>query len=133
MAKTSRHPWDEVSDELLTWLTEEPEYYVEALRSGHQTPFSADVSEQDKLDYYRRQVFMQNPDGSINFDEPNGEGRDMLIKRVGIDGYAQIMSQVMPKAGMRAMPGQHMMPGGSIMDDEEMGESMPDDEEQEPY
>jgi len=94
---------DEVADEILHWLEEEPDYYIEALRGGHQTPFSAEVSEPQKLEYYRRQVFMQNPDGSVDFDKPNGEGRDMLIKRVGIKGYTDIMSQVMPKRGLRVV------------------------------
>jgi hypothetical protein len=117
VAKPSKHPFDEIADEVLTWLNEEPEYFIEALRGGHQTPFSADVSESQKMDYYRRQVFMQNPDGSVDFTKPNGEGRDLLIKRVGIKGYTDIMSQVMPnsRGGIRQLP----LPSPEEEDDEE--------------
>lgn len=91
------HPFDEIADEITSWLTEESDYYVEALKGGHRSPFSADVSERDKRAYYERQVFMQNPDGSINYEQPNKDGRDMLIKRVGIKGYTDIMATVMPR------------------------------------
>jgi len=121
VAKASKHPFDEIADEVLTWLNEEPEYFIEALRGGHQTPFSADVSEAQKMDYYRRQVFMQNPDGSVDFTKPNGEGRDLLIKRVGIKGYTDIMSQVMPNSrnGIRQLPG--LEEDDDLGDEDEIG------------
>jgi hypothetical protein len=98
------HPFDEAVSEILDWLTDEPAYYAEALRGGHAAPFGADVTEAQKLEYYQRQVFATHPDGSINYDQPNPQGRDMLIKRVGIPGYTQIMAAVMPKrsAGLAA-------------------------------
>lgn len=91
------HPWDDAAAVIVQWLTDEPLWYAEALRAGHATPFAASVSEDQKLDYYRRQVFAQNPDGSVNLDQPNQAGRDMLIKRLGIKGYTQVMAAVLPR------------------------------------
>jgi hypothetical protein len=97
------HPWDLVSEDLKNWLETEPQYYIDQLKGGFRSPFSADVSEQEKLDYYRRQVFMQHPDGTPDYSKPNQAGRDMLMKRVGIDGYTQIIGAVMPvRSGLRA-------------------------------
>ena len=86
--------------DLTHWLETEPDYYIEALRGGYRAPFSANVSEAQKLDYYRRQVFMQNPDGTPDYTKPNEAGRDMLLKRVGVDGYTQILHAVMPRRGL---------------------------------
>jgi hypothetical protein len=95
----SRHPWDDAADSIIEWLENESEYYVEALKGGHAAPFSAPVNEAQKLDYYRRQVFATNPDGSVNPDQPNTEGREMLIKRLGIPGYTQVMAAVLGSRG----------------------------------
>jgi hypothetical protein len=95
------HPWDLAAQDLTDWLENEPSYYVDALRAGYRAPFSAKVSEQQKLDYYRRQIFMQNPDGTPDYSRPNTSGRDMLLKRVGIEGYTQIMGAVMPSQGLQ--------------------------------
>src|SRR5678809_1794954 len=98
----STHPWDLVAEDLKNWLETEPEYYIEQLKGGYRSPFSAGVSEQEKLDYYRRQVFMQHPDGTPDYTKPNHAGRDMLLKRVGSNGYTQSNGAVMPKrTGLR--------------------------------
>ena len=97
----STHPWDLAAQDLTDWLENEPDYYIQALRAGYRTPFAADVSEQQKLDYYRRQIFMQNPDGTPDYSRPNTTGRDMLLRRVGVEGYTQIMSAVMPRQGLQ--------------------------------
>lgn len=99
----SEHPYDSIADELGDWMNGEVDYYVEAMRGGHRAPFSADVSEQDKLDYYRRQMYMTAPDGTVQYDKPNGAGRDKIIDRLGLTQYAQIMDAVRPKRGLRAI------------------------------
>ena len=88
------HPFDSVSDEIMHWIDEESKYYVQALVGDYQSPFAAQVSEKEKLVFYKRQVFMQNPDGTPNYDQPNQAGRDKLIDRVGIDGFSTIMKAV---------------------------------------
>src|SRR5688500_6251129 len=127
MAKPTKHPYDEVADEILDWLQTEPDYFIEALRGGKQTPFSADVSEAQKMDYYRRQVFQMNPDGSVDYSKPNGDGRDLLIKRVGIKGYTEIMSQIMPNSrqgGMRQLPLPSPEEDEDLEDEDEVGPIM---------
>lgn len=102
MAETE-HPYDSIAEELGDWMNGEVDYYVEAMRGGHRAPFSADVSEQEKLDYFRRQMFMTAPDGTVQYDKPNGAGRDKIINNFGLTQYAQIMDTVRPKRGLREL------------------------------
>jgi hypothetical protein len=92
----SAHPWDGISDDITDWLTSETDYYVDALKMGHRAPFAANTSEKEKRDYYARQVFTPRPDGSLDYSKPNNPGRDILLKRLGIEGYTQVIQSVMP-------------------------------------
>lgn len=94
---TDIHPFDEAAAEIAEWIDGEASYYAEALRGGHRTPFSASVSESEKLDYYRRQAFETNPDGTPDLTKPNTQGRDMLMKRLGIPGYTRVMAAILPR------------------------------------
>lgn len=104
MPRPDAHPFDGIADDLFEWMNGEVEYHVEAMRGGHRTPFSAATSEKDKLEYYRSQMYKVDPDGTVRYDQPNPEGRDMLLKTYGTQKYAEIMSIVTPKNGMRAIP-----------------------------
>lgn len=97
------HPYDGVADELLGWLQTESKYYADAMRggSGTRAPFSAQTSEAEKLDYYRRQMYMTGPDGTIHYDQPNQQGRANLMQRLGVDGYTQVYHATKPQAGQR--------------------------------
>jgi hypothetical protein len=91
---------DGVAEELLGWLQTESTYYADAMRGRSQrSPFAADASESDKLDYYRRQMYKTNPDGSVQYHLPNYEGRQNLMTRLGVRGYAQVYEAVRPKQG----------------------------------
>jgi hypothetical protein len=46
-------------------------------------------------------VYMVAPDGTIQYDKPNEEGRATLINTLGPGGYAQIYDAVRPKQGRR--------------------------------
>lgn len=94
---SKRHPWDEAADEVSQWLTESPAYYAEAMKGGYDAPFGAKTTEEQKLEYYKRQAFEQNMDGSPDFTKPNTAGRQMLIDRLGINGYTQVMAAIMPR------------------------------------
>jgi hypothetical protein len=96
------HPMDEAAAEITRWLEEEPSYYAEALRGGRGTPFAANTSEAEKLDYYARQVFMKNPDGTPKYDTPNDAGREELLQRVGSEGYREIMTQLLRRQARSA-------------------------------
>lgn len=91
------HPFDEAASEIANWIKDESAWYADALRGGYNAPFAAPVSEQEKLDYYRRQVFMTNPDGTPNYEQPNTQGREMLMKRLGIPGYTRVMAAALPR------------------------------------
>src|SRR6266498_3890160 len=97
----SPHPFDGVVQDILDWIEEETPYYVDALKMGHRAPFAASTSEEEKRGYYRRQVFQTDPNGTVHYDHPNQQGRDMLLKRLGIPGYTQVLHSVMPKQNMR--------------------------------
>ena len=105
MPKRGQHPYDSVADQTLEWIQETTDYAVEALRGGYRTPFSANVTEAQKLDYYRRKLFVQNPDGSYDFSKPNTAERDKLLKKLGTKTYAEIMTTVLPQNGQsRPLP-----------------------------
>lgn len=101
----NEHPFDSVADDLLAWMNEEVDYHVETLRGGYRAPFSAQVSEKDKHDYYARQMFQAGPNGVVDYAKPNPEGRDKLLKSLGVTGYTQVMQAVMPpKSAKPAAP-----------------------------
>lgn len=104
MAPESAHPWDGIADELTAWIDGESDWYVDALKSGHRSPFAAPLSEAEKRQYFLPRVFAENPDGSINYDSPNQQGRDELVKQYGTQGFAEIVASVMPKQGRREIP-----------------------------
>jgi hypothetical protein len=111
------------------WMQGEVSYYVEALRGGYRTPFSAPVTETDKLDYWRRQMFMSKPDGTIEYDKPNAEGRDKLLKGHGIQTYAEVYDAVKPKKGLRPpMPTAEEVFEGS--EDTQVQDAGPPDEQE---
>jgi hypothetical protein len=99
MPRRAQHPFDSVADQTLEWIQETTDYAVEALRGGYRTPFSANITEAQKLDYYRRKLFVQNPDGSYDFSKPNQAERDKLLKKLGTKSYAEIMTTVLPQNG----------------------------------
>lgn len=92
----NQHPWDSISKELADWLTEDSKWLASAIRGEYASPFAAQTSEQEKLAYYRRQFYTQEPDGTINYEKPNLEGRQALIQRVGVDAYAEIAKAIGP-------------------------------------
>jgi hypothetical protein len=97
------HAWDGVATDLVDWLETESKWYANAMRGGSsRSPFAAQTSEAEKLDYYRRQMYMSAPDGTIQYHQPNQEGRDNLMTRLGVDGYTQVYNATKPQAGRRA-------------------------------
>jgi len=96
---------DGVAEELLGWLTTESSWYANALRGrSGRSPFAANASEAEKLDYYRRQMFGSTPDGQILYDKPNVQGRQNLMARLGVSGYSEVYNAVRPKPGRRSAP-----------------------------
>jgi hypothetical protein len=98
------HPFDAIAADLFDWMQGEVDYHVQAIQGGYRAPFSAETSEADKLEYYRRQMYKTKPNGDIEYDQPNPEGRDKILKEKGTAVYAQILETVKPKQGMRPAP-----------------------------
>lgn len=96
------HAWDGVATDLIDWLETESKWYAEAMRGGSpRSPFAAQTSEAEKLEYYRRQMYQVAPDGSILYDQPNQEGRQNLMQRLGVDGYTQVYHATKAETGRR--------------------------------
>jgi hypothetical protein len=101
MPSPDPHPFDAIADEVSRWLTEDAQWYADALRGSYRSPFAAPVTEDQKLDYYRRQMFSENPDGSVNYERPNTKGREQLLQRLGVRGYAEVVAATKPPQGLR--------------------------------
>ena len=103
---------DGVAEELLGWLQTESTWYANAIRGRSQkSPFAASASETEKLEYYKRQMFTMAPDGSIQYDKPNYQGRQGMMTQLGVKGYAQVYEAVRPKTGRRPEPTAPSQPG----------------------
>ena len=77
---------DEVANDLAYWVDDTASKVALAFAPG-RAPFSADLTEQQKLEYYKRQLF--NADGS-----PNTAGRSREIARLGAEGFGAVLKAV---------------------------------------
>lgn len=82
--KRPAHWLDDVSDELVQRMNENVGYLTEAFLDGSRPPGAADLTEEQKADFYRRKMF--NPDGT-----PNEQERSNILNRVGIKNYTEII------------------------------------------
>src|SRR5262245_10789384 len=73
---------DDIADDLAVWIDQTADQVARAFAPG-RAPFSANISEEQKLEYYRSRLF--NPDGS-----PNPQGRDAEFQRLGVAGFSQV-------------------------------------------
>lgn len=95
---------DEIADEIVEQLLGDPEYFADLIRAGQQTPFSANISETEKLRYYTEHLFMKKSDGTIDWYAPNEKEREALLIRVGPKHYAEVMKQVLAQRIQNAGP-----------------------------
>lgn len=77
---------DEVSNDLALWIDDTASKIALAFAPG-RAPFSAQLTEAQKLEFYTRQLF--NPDGS-----PNQQGRSQQIARLGAEGFGHVYQAV---------------------------------------
>ena len=94
---------DDVANDLAFWIDDTATKVALAFAPG-RAPFSAQATEAEKLEFYRRQLF--NPDGS-----PNVAGRNKEVARVGPEGFGQVYQAVVkaypelkPKSEPAVMP-----------------------------
>jgi hypothetical protein len=97
---------DDVATDLASWIDDTATQIAVALGPAGVSPFSATLTEQQKLEYYRTQLF--NPDGT-----PNLQGRQAQINRLGPEGFAQVYKAVIkayPDLRVPAPPGGEAPP-----------------------
>ena len=105
----SSNMYDQVADELAQWIEDTSDAVAGDMGNGSHAPFAANVTEAQKLDYYRAKLF--NPDGT-----PNVQERQNLLDRAGVQGYAKVLSAL-----GKARPGLADHPFQPQIADNELG------------
>jgi hypothetical protein len=77
---------DDVANDLALWIDQTATEVALAF-SPARAPFSAQITEEQKLSFYKNQLFL--PDGS-----PNQQGRQQEIARLGAEGFGQVYKAV---------------------------------------
>src|SRR5262245_10932116 len=80
---------DEVADDLALWIDNTANQVALAFAPA-RAPFSANITEEQKLQFYRSRLF--NPDGSVNTP-----GRAEEIQRLGAEGFAHVYQAVVKR------------------------------------
>jgi|SRR5215471_722150 len=96
---------DAVATDLAVWIDQESTRIAAAMAPQGVAPFAANLTEEQKLEYYRAQLF--NPDGT-----PNLPGRNQQMQRLGPLGFTQVYKAVLkayPQLRLPTPPG--MLPG----------------------
>jgi hypothetical protein len=78
---------DRVSSDLAIWIDQISTKIALGMSTGGLAPGAANLSETQKLEYYRDQLF--NPDGT-----PNLAGRTQQIQRLGPQGFTLVYKAV---------------------------------------
>lgn len=77
---------DDIANDLALWVDQTADAVASAFAPS-RAPFSANITEQQKLDFYRARLF--NPDGS-----PNVPGRSEELARLGPEGFGRVYKAV---------------------------------------
>jgi hypothetical protein len=96
---------DSVANDLAVWLDQESTRIAAAMAPQGVAPFAADLSEEQKLQYYRDQLF--NPDGS-----PNLQGRQQEMQRLGPQSFTMVYKAVVkayPQLRLPTPPGMQQV------------------------
>jgi hypothetical protein len=83
----TRDLYDLIAEDLAYWLEYTSDALAIAMAPQGVAPFGAVLSTQQKLEYYRAQLF--NQDGS-----PNVQGRTNLVNLLGPKGFADVYHAV---------------------------------------
>ena len=82
-----QNPLDQLAAELGEWVDQISTQIADSVIGGFSAPGAAQLSEQQKMEYYVRQFF--NPDGT-----PNDQGRAQEMQRLGPEGFAEVWNEV---------------------------------------
>lgn len=80
---------DDVSDDLANWIDSTANSVALAFAPA-RAPFSANITEDQKLEFYRSRLF--NPDGT-----PNQQGRQEELARLGPEGFGGVYQAVVKR------------------------------------
>lgn len=80
---------DDVANDMALWIDDTANKIALAFAPA-RAPFSAPVTEEQKLQYYRDKLF--NPDGT-----PNAQGRAQEIQRLGAEGFGAVYKAVVSR------------------------------------
>lgn len=97
---------DSVATDLALWLDRESTRIAAAMAPQGVAPFSAQLSDEQKLEYYKAQLF--NADGS-----PNVQGRQQEMTRLGPEGFTQVYKAVLKAYPNLRIPTPPGMAGGA--------------------
>src|SRR5215471_18466536 len=96
---------DRVSTDLAIWIDQISTKIALGMSTGGVAPGAAPLSEEQKLQYYRDQLF--NQDGT-----PNLQGREAQIQRLGPLGFTQVYKAVLKAYPNLRLPTPPGMAGG---------------------
>lgn len=80
---------DDVANDLALWIDQTATEVALAFAPA-RAPFSANVTEEQKLEFYTHQLF--NPDGT-----PNAQGRSTELSRLGAEGFGRVYKAVLAR------------------------------------
>jgi hypothetical protein len=93
--------FDDIAQDLADWIDRTANEMALAMAPRGVQPFAADMTQQQKMQYYRSRLF--NADGS-----PNQSGRAAEVQRLGPEGFANVYKAVIqayPELRQAAAPG----------------------------
>jgi hypothetical protein len=105
MPRQSHNTLDLVAEDLAQYIDDLSSQIAEAMSAGGTAPFAAQITEQEKLNYYTAALF--SPDGT-----PNMQGRAREMQRLGPEGFASVYKAVIHAHPNLAIPAPP--PGATI-------------------
>jgi hypothetical protein len=99
---------DNVATDLAVWIDQTATRIAAAMAPQGVSPFAAQLTETQKLEYYKNQLF--NPDGT-----PNLNGRQAEMQRLGPQGFTQVYKAVIKAYPALQIPTPPGMPAGPAM------------------
>lgn len=97
---------DAVASDLAAWIDQTATRIAAAMAPQGVSPFAAQITEEQKLEYYKSQLF--NADGT-----PNDQGRGEEMQRLGPQGFTQVYKAVLKAYPELKLPTPPGAPGGA--------------------
>lgn len=82
-----KHEWDSLVDDVLSYISGETDWFINAIKNGQNSPFEQPATEEQKKEYYKAQMYNDN-------GEPNEQGRQQVLQRIGILNYIPLLQEL---------------------------------------